>query len=43
MESLGAIRDWVVFEGASHRANVERPAEYARFLAVIAAATGMEP
>ncbi len=28
--------------GASHRANVERPAEYARLLAEIEAATGMD-
>jgi proline iminopeptidase len=32
-EALEApLKRWVVFEGASHRANFERPAEYARLL-----------
>ena len=40
-ESLQAPeKHWVVFEGSGHRANVERPAEYARLLAEIKAATG---
>jgi CubicO group peptidase (beta-lactamase class C family) len=34
---------WVVLEGSSHRANVERPAEYARLLAEIVAATADRP
>jgi proline iminopeptidase len=42
-ESLQAPeKHWVVFEGSSHRANVERPAEYARLLAEIEATTGMD-
>ena len=42
-ESLQAPeKHWVVFEGSSHRANVERPAEYARLLVEIEAATGMD-
>ena len=42
-ESLKAPeKHWVVFEASGHRANVERPAEYARLLAEIKAATGME-
>jgi proline iminopeptidase len=40
-ESLQAPeKHWVVFEGSSHRANVERPAEYARLLAEVKVATG---
>ncbi len=35
-------KHWVVFDGSSHRANVERPAEYARLLADIKLATGMD-
>ena len=35
-------KHWVVFEGSSHRANVERPAEYARLLAEVKAVTGMD-
>jgi len=34
-------KHWVVFEGSSHRANVERPAEYARLLVDIKAAAEM--
>ncbi len=42
-ESLQAPeKHWVVFEGSSHRANVEQPAEYARLLAEIKTATGMD-
>ena len=35
-------KQWVVFEASSHRANFERPAEYARLLAEIEAATGSD-
>jgi len=35
-------KHWVVFEGSSHRANVERPAEYARLLADIRVATEVD-
>jgi pimeloyl-ACP methyl ester carboxylesterase len=33
-------KHWVVFEGSSHRANFERPAEYAALLDEVVAATG---
>ena len=32
-------KHWVVFEGSSHRASFERPAEYARLLDEVLAAT----
>jgi proline iminopeptidase len=35
-------KHWVVFEGSSHRANVERPAAYASLLADIEDATGRD-
>lgn len=42
-ESLQAPeKHWVVFEGSSHRANFERPAEYARLLAEVKAATEID-
>jgi pimeloyl-ACP methyl ester carboxylesterase len=35
-------KHWVVFEASSHRASFERPAQYARLLAEIEAATGRD-